>query len=207
MPGHVDIILINKPCFQNVLRKDKYLRNFIKKHYGTIEHFYDYYKKSNGSLTDWFKNDDIALGVALGYGYSNSVFLSRRNGLSNYVHKTYGLTHRTLNITIPRPCTASCCGKKQIMMLSIVAPIRPATGWTSAQDELDWLGSIERKISQPSPPYLFSVPFFVARQGQETEELLQKYQKGTERLARLFQKGNAAQAIKGFVEKTDHQKS
>lgn len=204
-PGHIDIVLIHKPSFQKVFKRTRYLNKFIKRHYGDVENFFSCCERSSGSFSDWFKNDDIALGIALGYGYNNSTFLSRCNDLSTCVNKNYGLVCRALRRKGPHPFTASYLGKSQIMMISIPRLVQHSANWPSAQDELLWLESIVRAIPQSPPPYLFSVPFFVARQGQETEELLRKYEKGINRLARLFQSDNAAKAIQNFVEKPETQ--
>jgi hypothetical protein len=202
-PSNIDIFLIHKDAFQRVAAKSVYLRHFVKRHYGTIQNFFDSFKKSKESIIHLFKGDDTALGIALGYGYSNSKFLSRRNMLYSYIHKSYGLGpwHRRL---IPGPCIATFMNKTLILSYSIPAVPAPSPGWASIQEELDWLHSIERPIAYPRPPTLFSVPIFVTKQGKKTERLLRKYERGINKLYLIFQKGRASQNIKDFVERTEH---
>jgi hypothetical protein len=200
-PGRVDIVLIHKPSFQIVATRDEYLSCFIKTHYGTVQDFFDYYRKSDGDIINCFKDDEIALGIALGYGHVNSEFLTRVNELSSCVYKSYGLGPGQRRL-IPSPFLATHLTKNAIMMFSPPPVPQPSPGWASIEDELNWLYSIEQKIPQNSVPYLFSIPFFLARQGEETQILIRRYEKGVDRLSRIFQREDPSQVIKKIVEKS-----
>jgi hypothetical protein len=201
----IDLVLIHKEAFQSTVAKSTYLNRFIKRNYGTVQNFFDSFKNSKESIIDLFKDDDIALGIALGYGYSNSKFLYRINKLYSSIHKSYGLGpwHRRL---IPSACNATFMNKIPTLSYSIPEIPTPSPGWASIQEELDWLQSIEVPITYPDPPILFSAPIFATKQSKETDKLLRKYERGVNKLSSIFLKGKASQNIKNLIEKEEYRK-
>lgn len=64
--------------------------------------------------------------------------------------------------------------------------IEPSAGFNSLEEELKYLNSLEYKAQEFGPPYLFEPPFFIAKRGKETNELLNHYKKSTEKLAQTY---------------------
>jgi hypothetical protein len=61
--------------------------------------------------------------------------------------------------------------------------IKPSIGFNSFEAELEYLGSLEYESQEFGPPYLFTPPFVIAKQCEETDELIKHYKKSTEKLA------------------------
>ena len=92
---------------------------------------------------------------------------------------------------IPRPETIAIAGFCTLPLPWTVLPkrsIKPSAGFHSLEVELEYLDSLEHKTQKFGPPYLFEPPFFIAKRGKETNELLNHYKKSTEKLSQIYLK-------------------
>jgi hypothetical protein len=182
-PSYIVITLIHKPLLIKTIQHEEYLRRFLERHYNSVEKFIEILPDSEKNIFELLKFDDMALGLLFGYGYANTEYASRKlkiqDILSDRRYVLWPLPHAE-TITITPFCTLPC------VHIDISAyNTAPSCGFHSLEEELCFLNMIEYKTQEVTPPYLFSPPFFIAKQCPETEELLRHYKKSTDKLAEI----------------------
>jgi hypothetical protein len=183
-----DITLIHKPLLIKTICKEKYLKNFIKRQYGNTTNFFQKLENCKGCIFNMFHYDDRALGLAFGYGKTNSFYASRRMEIQHFFRYGKGFCGY---IVRPMPSPWSIVRFCKLPLPWIELPqydIRPSVGFYSLEEELDYLKSQEHKIQSFDPPYLFAPPCFIAKRCAETERLIKHYKKSTEKLAQIHLK-------------------
>lgn len=184
----IDITLVNKPLLKKTIQREKYLKNFIKNHYETIDNFFTKLQSSQCTIFERLYYDDRALGLVFGYGRTNSSYASRRMKIQHFLRYGKGFCGYFLR-PIPHPGTITIAGFCTVPSPYTDLPqlsIKPSAGFNSLEEELDYLNSLMYKAQELGPPYLFEPPLFIAKRCEETNKLLRHYRKSTEKLVQIY---------------------
>lgn len=185
---YLGITLIHKPLLIKTIQEEKYLKFFILRNYGSIENFIKTLINSRESIFEILKFDDRALGLIFGYGQTNSLYASRRMEIQDFLYYEKTFCGYILWMR-PHPGTITIDGFCTLSLPWATTPrddIEPSAGFNSLEEELKYLNNLEYKAQEFGPPYLFEPPFFIAKRGKETNELLNHYKKSTEKLAQTY---------------------
>ena len=196
-PSCVNITLIHKPLLIKTIRKEKYLRFFILRNYGSIENFFKILANPRKNIFEILKFNDMALGLIFGYGRSNSLYASRRMEIQDLLYYKKNFCGYIL-WPIPHPGTITIIGSCVIPQSCIDLTqhtIKPSPGFHSLEEELVYLNNMEHKTLEFDPPYLFIPPLIIAKRCEETNELLNHYKKSTEKLAQIYLKKPFSQLL------------
>ena len=196
-PSCVNITLIHKPLLIKTIQKEKYLKAFIGRNYGSKENFIRTLIECRKSIFEILKFDDIALGLMFGYGSTNSLYASRRMEIQDilyYGKNFYGYVSRPIPHSTTITFAGFCVPSPQYTDLTQHS-IKPSTNFHSFEEELMYLSVIEHKTQEFPPPYLLIPPFFIAKRCAETERLIKHYKKSTEKLAQIYLKKSFSQFL------------
>ncbi len=187
-PCFLDITIIHKPLFLKTIQKEKYLKDFLKRNYKTVDGFFQALQSSKGGIFEKLHFDDCALGLAFGYGRTNSFYASRRMEIQHFFRYGKGFCGYIMS---PMPSPESVVRFCKLPLPWIDLPkygIKTSAGFHSLEEELDYLKSQEYEVQTFDPPYLFVPPCFIAKRCEETNKLINHYKKSTEKLARIYLK-------------------
>ena len=184
-----EIVLINVPTIMDLAVNNKYFSRFLAKHYKNLENFYTSLSNPKIHIFETLKGDEIAIGIALGFGTKNSKFFQRYVDLGFYLKK------------YPFICLLPFEPKPLPQMLIPIhlcgnVPFKPFIPkqnpkFASFDAELKEMEEIRDRTSKDTEiPYLFQQPFFLAKKGDKANKLHRKYLRSRTRLSRLFSKKN-----------------
>ena len=180
-----EIVLINVPSIMDLAVNDKYLSKFIAQHYKNIENFYASLSNPKIHIFETLKGDEIAIGIALGFGTKNSNFFQTYVDLGFHLKK-YPFVCLLLFEPTPTPqvlIPIHICGS--VPFKPFVPKQNPK--FASFDAELKEMEEIRDRTSKDTEiPYLFQQPFFLAKKGDKANKLHRKYLRARTRLSRLF---------------------
>lgn len=184
-----EIMLIDKPVLAKLIKKNRYLSSFVKKEYGSIKNFYQSLKDPNLHVVDCFLRDNVAIGIALGYGEGNSRYYQR------YLDVGYHLKKYPLICLLPfepKPMPEMItpepirCSIYDIPYEPFVPKIH-GDEFESLEDEWRWMRRVRNKdYDETEVPYLFQLPFFISKKGRETDAICRRYSRARDKLAKVF---------------------
>jgi hypothetical protein len=184
-----EIILIDIPSVTRLIKQDKYLRNFVKKEYGSTKKLHQSLMDPKLHIFDCLRRDNVAIGIVLGYGEENSRYFQRYLDIGFYLKK-YPLVCLLPFDSQPMPETITL---EPVRRLTTDAPYKPfipkkhSNEFASFEDEWHWMRRVRNKdYDETEIPYLFQLPFFISKKGAETEKVCKKYNKARDKLAKLF---------------------
>ena len=185
-----EIVLIDLKSVISLLEKDRYLFDFIKKEYGSYKKFYVSLIDPNIHIFDCLKRDNIAIGIVLGYGEENSRYYQRYLDVGFYLQK-YPLVCVLPFHPYPTPevvTEKSTYGHLVDVSLSkLLVPAACTKEFLSLEDEWNWMRQVRNKdYKETQIPYLFQLPFFISKRGENTDKIHQQYCRARVKLAQLF---------------------
>ena len=197
-----EIILIDKPALANLIKKNPYLSNFVKKQYGSMENFFHSLEDPKQHIVDCFRRDNIAVGIVLGYGEGNGRYYQRYLDVGHYLKK-YPVVCLLSFDPKPMPGMASESIQREINDVPYVPFVpEPSTEFASLEEEWDWMRKVRNKdYDETEIPYLFQLPFFISKKGPETDAIRKKYSKARDKIAKMFRGKEFSEKISERVAK------
>jgi len=182
------IELINKRAVLSLIETDRRLKRFVKEKFTSESRFIDELMMPDRSVFDLFDNDAFLIGIALGYGVSNSDYFCRRSEVGRYLKKYPLVCFLPFNPK-PRPGAAVPNRFHGFFEPRKVVPPKRKKHFLSLSDEWEWIKKMRWDIwqtSRPRPPYYVALPFYICRHGGDSEEVMARYVSARDKLADLF---------------------
>jgi len=184
-----EIMLIDRPALAKLIKKNRYLSTFVKREYGSMKNFYRSLEDPKLHIVDCFRRDNVAIGIALGYGEGNSHYYQR------YLDVGYHLKKYPVVCLLPfepKPMPEMItpepirCSIYDIPHEPFIPEIHTSE-FSSLEDEWHWMRKVRNKdYDETEIPYLFQLPFFISKKGPETDAICKRYSRARDRLAKMF---------------------
>jgi hypothetical protein len=198
-PKYTSITLAHIPTLRKTISESAYLSAYVKKQYGTVDRLVQRFKDYDISRA--FK-DEVALGIALGYGEENALSASRWSSL-NYFLKKYPVVCIFPFEPIPDPIMINHTFTRCFPPLIYDVPVLERNlRFESMEDEWEWMKEQVFQIPKCDPPYLFSLPLFCAFKSGETQQILKKFSAARDVMSRLYYEKTLTRGIKDWVHKS-----
>jgi hypothetical protein len=197
-PKYTSITLVHIPALRKTIAESCYLSAFVKKKYGNVEGLLRRLKHLDERFC--FSCDDVALGIAYGYGEENVRYAERVGDLAFFLKK-YPLVCLFSFEPMPDPRTIIRALTRSFPPLIFDTPIpKKDPRFESFEDEWLWLKRHEFQIPRFGPPYLFQLPSFTATDCKETQRILRKSFAARNKVSKLYCEKTFTRGVEEWVQ-------
>ena len=189
--GLYRIEFIHKKALKKIIFTNRDLFVAIKKRYKNYNVFLQKLKMSKESIFDILQCSPLLEGILLGYGKANSSYFCRRYELGLYLKKYPLICTLPFN---PKPSLKHIFSRPKYFdrtknfFFTHHTP-KPNKNFLSLEEEWSWMQTISwdiRDQSVSTVPYYLSLPVYICRHGEDSEQIRDTYVNTRRHLADLL---------------------
>jgi len=173
-----EILLVNRGQVLKVIQENLPLFQYVLGPMVTPEEFFQKMMDPEESLGSIFKEDRVLIGVILGFGVQNSLFISRMENIDELLEQREKIPFKSIK--------QEKKSKKKGFFQKHFSQTYPGFGFSNLTDELAHLGDqaeVSKELVKTSSP---QIPWFGCLKSKETEKLLSDYRKAQKQIHEIL---------------------
>lgn len=200
--NYFHIELVHKKSLRALLSKSEFLKAIIKKKFDNIDTFFSMMENPSFSVFDI--NNELAVGLLLGYGEESSKHYCRFCSVGEYLRKRPFVRWHNSDINMWTCLLQNDLPGTIYLPYTVKAP-KPNLKFDSLESEWEWLKSIDWDLfdmieeSRATPPCFINLPYYRCRKSSKSYALRAKYIQAREKLAKVFQGKSYQEAVRDMA--------